>query len=211
VNSAGNGRLTPLSHLGRRQSHVLESEGLGTAHPDGRSANRHGRRPSVWPDIRPRRRRRQGFQHVTKTNSTLHTCRAQLLVPTGGGRNLSALCCRARRHSHAASHAHSPRPSSHVEAVGQHRGRTAAHTHCQAPRDVAAPLRLAPSRLQLPVRGPAPSNGVCRWSHAIAEKVRAGRRRAAIDADLLRLRLLHISFSVGDHLPGSSGLVTTIN
>ena len=87
------------------------------------------------------------------------TCRAQLLVPTGGGRNLSALCCRARRHSHAASHAHSPRPSSHVEAVGQHRGRTAAHTHCQAPRDVAAPLRLAPSRLQLPVRGPAPSNG----------------------------------------------------
>ena len=161
------------------------------------------------------------------------TCRAQLLVPTGGGRNLSALCCRARRHSHAASHAHSPRPSSHVEAVGQHRGRTAAHTHCQAPRDVAAPLRLAPSRLQLPVRGPAPSNGsslppiagsarglhwlsgssngVCRWSHAIAEKVRAGRRRAAIDADLLRLRLLHISFSVGDHLPGSSGLVTTIN
>ena len=114
-------------------------------------------------------------------------------------------------HSHAASHAHSPRPSSHVEAVGQHRGRIAAHTHCQAPRDVAAPLRLAPSRLQLPVRGPAPSNGVCRWSHAIAEKVRAGRRRAAIDADLLRLRLLHISFSVGDHLPGSSGLMTTIN
>ena len=76
-------------------------------------------------------------------------------------------------HSHAASHAHSPRPSSHVEAVGQHRGRTAAHTHCQAPRDVAAPLRLAPSRLQLPVRGPAPFEGVCRWSHATDESCRA--------------------------------------
>ena len=69
---------------------------------------------------------------------------------------------RARILSHAtsfacaASFAHSPWQSSHVEAVGQDRGQDAAHLRCQPPRHVVAPLSLAPSLLQLPARHPAP-------------------------------------------------------
>ena len=80
------------------------------------------------------------------------SCKAQLLRWRPEARILSALRCRARRHSHAAYLAHSPLPSSHVEAVGQLRGRTAAHPHCQSHRHVVALVRLQPSTLWLPVR-----------------------------------------------------------
>ena len=62
----------------------------------------------------------------------------------------------AERHPCAASVAHSPPPSSRVEAVGQLRGRDAARLQCQPPRDVVALLHLAPSPLPLRVRRPAP-------------------------------------------------------
>jgi hypothetical protein len=62
-NSASNGRPTPLSHLGRRRTHVPATYTLGTGHPDGRSATRHGRRHNTRPADGPRRRREKGFQH----------------------------------------------------------------------------------------------------------------------------------------------------
>ena len=67
-----------MSHLGRRRTHVPATYTLGTGHPDGRSATRHGRRHNTRPADGPRRHRRQGFQHVTKTSSALH-----MTVPKG--------------------------------------------------------------------------------------------------------------------------------
>ena len=76
--------------------------------------------------------------------------------PPARARILSHTTSVAERHPCAASLANSPLPSSRVEAVGQHRGRRAAHPHCQPPGDVVAALRLAPSPLPLRVRRPAP-------------------------------------------------------
>ena len=76
--------------------------------------------------------------------------------PPARARILSHTTSVAERHPCAASLANSPPPSSRVEAVGQHRGRRAAHPHCQPPGDVVAALRLAPSPLPLRVRRPAP-------------------------------------------------------
>jgi hypothetical protein len=80
-------------------------------------------------------------------------------------------------HSCAPSFAHSPPPSSRVEAVGQLRGRDAARLQCQPPRDVVALLHLAPSPLPLRVRRPAPSNGSRLRSHATPQCCGAGLGR----------------------------------
>ena len=114
-------------------------------------------------------------------------------------------------HSCAASFAHSPPPSSRVEAVGQLRGRDAARLQCQPPRDVVALLHLAPSPLPLRVRRPAPFEGVCRWSHATDESCRAEPSGTYNAVDLVHHRLLNILISVRDRLLGSAGLSTTRN
>ena len=114
-------------------------------------------------------------------------------------------------HSCAPSFAHSPPPSSRVEAVGQLRGRDAARLQCQPPRDVVALLHLAPSPLPLRLRRPAPFKRVCLRSHATADMIRATRREDASDVDLHRPCLLHVTISTRDRPLSTSGLSTTRN
>ena len=114
-------------------------------------------------------------------------------------------------HSCAPSFAHSPPPSSRVEAVGQLRGRDAARLQCQPPRDVVALLHLAPSPLPLRVRRPAPFKRVCLRSHATADMIRATRREDASDVELHRPCLLHVTISTRDRPLSTSGLSTTRN
>ena len=98
-------------------------------------------------------------------------------APPARAKILSHARSSAERHPCAASVAHSPPPSSHVEAVGQLRDRDAARLQCQPPRDVVALLHLAPSPLPLRVRRPAPSNGSRLQSHATPQCCGAGLGR----------------------------------
>ena len=117
----------------------------------------------------------------------------------------------AERHPCAASVAHSPPPSSRVEAVGQLRGRDAARLQCQPPRDVVALLHLAPSPLPLRVRRPAPFKRVCLRSHATAESSRAGPSRTDNDVKLLQPCRSNPTAPPGSHVLLCSGRSTTRN
>ena len=131
--------------------------------------------------------------------------------PPARAKILSHARSSAERHPCAASVAHSPPPSSRVEAVGQLRGRDAARLQCQPPRDVVALLHLAPSPLPLRVRRPAPFKRVCLRSHATADMIRATRREDASDVELHRPCLLHVTISTRDRPLSTSGLSTTRN
>ena len=132
-------------------------------------------------------------------------------APPARAKILSHARSSAERHPCAASVAHSPPPSSRVEAVGQLRGRDAARLQCQPPRDVVALLHLAPSPLPLRVRRPAPFKRVCLRSHATADMIRATRREDASDVELHRPCLLHVTISTRDRPLSTSGLSTTRN
>jgi len=131
--------------------------------------------------------------------------------PPARAKILSHARSSAERHPCAASLAHSPPPSCHVEAVGQHRGQDAAHPHCQPPRDVVAPLCLAPSPLQLPVGRPAPSNGLRLQSHATPQCYGAGLCRTDSHNAPWMLPRLYILLGWGSHVLLCSGRSTTRN
>ena len=117
----------------------------------------------------------------------------------------------AERHPCAPSVAHSPPPSSRVEAVGQLHGRDAARLQCQPPRDVVALLHLAPSPVPLRVRRPAPLNGVRLQSHATDERCGAGLGRTDTRNAPWMLPRLYISLGWGSRPLSTSGLSTTRN
>ena len=115
------------------------------------------------------------------------TCRAQLLVPTGGGRNLSALCCRAR-----STHTQPPTP---IHLGRPPMSRLWASTAAEPRRVLTArrleiwPRRFAWLHLDFSCRCAAQ---LLRMEFAVGampslRRSEPGRRRAAIDADLLRL------------------------
>ena len=117
----------------------------------------------------------------------------------------------AERHPCAASVAHSPPPSSRVEAVGQLRGRDAARLQCQPPRDVVALLHLAPSPLPLRVRRPAPLNGSRLRSHATPQCCGAGLGRTDSRDVSWMLPRFYASLLWGVRTLMSTGLLTTRN
>ena len=131
--------------------------------------------------------------------------------PPARAKILSHARSSAERHPCTASVAHSPPPSSRVEAVGQLRGRDAARLQCQPPRDVVALLHLAPSLLPLRVRRPAPSNGVRLQSHATDERCGAGLGRTDKRNAPWMLPRLYISLGWGSRPLSTSGLSTTRN
>ena len=131
--------------------------------------------------------------------------------PPARAKILSHARSSAERHPCAASLAHSPQPSSHVEAVGHRRGQDAAHPYCQPLRDMDAPLRLAPSPPQLLVGRPAPSNGSRLWSHATDERCGAGLGPYhSLDAHWMLPRF-YASLLWGTRPLSTSGLSTTRN
>ena len=132
-------------------------------------------------------------------------------APPARAKILSHARSSAERHPCAASLAHSPPPSCHVEAVGQHRGQDAAHPHCQLPRDVVAPLCFAPSPLQLPVGRPAPSNGSRLRSHATPQCCGAGPSRTDTRNAPWMLPRLYISLGWGSPALMCTGRSTTRN
>ena len=132
-------------------------------------------------------------------------------APPARAKILSHARSSAERHPCAASLAHSPPPSCHVEAVGQDRGQDAAHPHCQLPRDVVAPLCFAPSPLQLPVGRPAPSNGSRLRSHATPQCCGAGPSRTDTRNAPWMLPRLYISLGWGSPALMCTGRSTTRN
>ena len=132
-------------------------------------------------------------------------------APPARAKILSHARSSAERHPCAASVAHSPPPSSRVEAVGQLRGRDAARLQCQPPRDVVALLHLAPSPLPLRVRRPAPSNGSRLRSHATPQCCGAGPSRTDTRNAPWMLPRLYISLGWGSPALMCTGRSTTRN